>query len=64
VAIEEGAEKPVEVGGDALDVWSLRHAHPSIVPIASVIGSRPREMKREAAVRPGAASRPATPAIR
>ena len=44
-AVEERAQKPVEVGRDTLHIWSLRHAHAPIVPIASVIGSRPEEMK-------------------
>ena len=49
-AVEEVAQEPVEVARDALDVRSLHHAHASILPIPSSIGSRTRwvESKEEA----------------
>ncbi len=39
-AIEEVAQEPVEVPRDVFDVWSLGHAHASILPAPFFIGSR------------------------
>ena len=58
-AIEEVAQEPVEVARDVLHVWSLRHAHASILPIPCFIGSRASGMESGRVVGAPAAHAPA-----